>query len=219
MARMLRVTITAVLSWTGNGPALPPVDVTIGGNGPSGYSATTCGAPSGDTMTCSATYTPTGADTVGSYTESASFSGDSNYTGSGSSQSNNFSITAQTPSINVTSVNPASEVYGQDAASTITAVLSWFGSGTAPTASDVSITTNAPGGALGATSCGTPVVANSVIATVPVGSRPTAIAYDPSNGNVYVANIATNSVSVIQGSTNSVLATVRVGAAPRAIHV
>jgi YVTN family beta-propeller protein len=211
------VTITAVLSWTGNGPAPTASDVTIGGNGPSGYSATTCGAPSGDTMTCSATYTPTGADTVGSYTESASFSGDSNYTGSGSSQSNNFSITAQTPSINVTSVNPASEVYGQDAASTITAVLSWFGSGTAPTASDVSITTNAPGGALGATSCGTPVVANSVIATVPVGSRPTAIAYDPSNGNVYVANIATNSVSVIQGSTNSVLATVRVGAAPRAI--
>ncbi len=65
------VTITAVLSWTGSGPAPTASDVTIGGNGPSGYSATSCGTPSGDAMTCMATYTPTASDTVGTYTETA----------------------------------------------------------------------------------------------------------------------------------------------------
>jgi hypothetical protein len=103
------VTITAVLSWTGNGPAPTASNVTIGGNGPSGsYGGTSCGAPSGDTLTCSASYTPTGADTVGSYTETASFSGDSNYTGSSSTQSNNFSITQASSTTSVMSgTNPS----------------------------------------------------------------------------------------------------------------
>jgi hypothetical protein len=115
------VTITAVLMWTGSGPAPTAGDVTIGGNGPSGYGATMCGAPSGDTMTCMATYTPTGADTVGTYTESAAFSGDSNYTGSSSSQMNNFSITQATSSTSVISgTNPS--LYGQ--AVTFTATIS-----------------------------------------------------------------------------------------------
>jgi uncharacterized repeat protein (TIGR02543 family) len=132
-------------------------------------------------------------------------------------QSFALTVNQASTSIAVTSVSPASEVYGQDAASTITALLSWFGSGPAPTASDVSITTNAPGGTLGATSCGTPVAANSVIATVPVGTRPVGIAYDPNNGNVYVANGTAASVSVVSGSTNTVVATIPVGVGPRAI--
>jgi hypothetical protein len=102
------VTITAVLSWTGTGPTPTASDVTIGGTGPSGYSATTCGSPSGDTLTCTATYTPSAADTVGTYTESATFSGDSNYTGSSSTQTNNFSITQATSSTSVgSSQNPS----------------------------------------------------------------------------------------------------------------
>jgi large repetitive protein len=286
-----QVTITAVLSWTGTGPAPTASDVTIGGDGLSSYSATTCTAPSGDTMTCSATYTPSALDVVGTYTETASFTGDNNYLAASSTQSNNFGITqaststsvgsGQNPSITgqtvtftatidgqygeitrrkgaslgggssktslnrrrlagngaahplspvggingsvtwsantgcgttpvsgepgtaqcttstlpqgtdtitanysgdnnhsgslgtlsggqvvnpaveptaivVTSVSPSSEAYGQDAGATITAVLSWTGTGPAPTASDVSITTTAVGGTLGATSCGTP---------------------------------------------------------------
>jgi hypothetical protein len=102
------VTITAVLSWTGSGPSPTASDVSIGGTGPSGYSATTCGTPVSDTLTCTATYTPTAADTVGSYTESATFSGDSNYSGSGSSQTNNFSITQASSSTSVgSSQNPS----------------------------------------------------------------------------------------------------------------
>ncbi len=49
-----------------------------------------------------------GADTVGTYTESASFTGDSNYTGSSSTQTNNFSITQATSSTSVgSSLNPS----------------------------------------------------------------------------------------------------------------
>ena len=87
------VTITAVLSGSSVGFSPAAGAVNIGGNGPSGYSATSCGAPGSGTLTCTATYTPTAADTVGTYTETASFSGDANYTGSSSTQSNNFSIT------------------------------------------------------------------------------------------------------------------------------
>ncbi|MFZ0479115.1 MAG: Ig-like domain repeat protein [Terriglobales bacterium] len=85
------VTITAVLSWTGSGSAPTASAITIGGNGNGSYSATSCGAASGDTITCTATYTPTASDTVGSYTETAVFSGDANYTGS--SGSGSFAIT------------------------------------------------------------------------------------------------------------------------------
>ena len=115
------VTITAVLSWTGSGPAPNASNVSIGGNGPGGYSATSCGAPSGDTLTCTATYTPTGADTVATYTETATFSGDSNYTGSSSSQINNFSITQATSSTSVGSSQNPSNV-GQSVTFTATIV-------------------------------------------------------------------------------------------------
>jgi hypothetical protein len=86
------VTIAAVLAWTGTGPAPTASAVTIGGTGPSGYSATTCGAPSGTTITCTASYTPTVTDMAGSYTETATFAGDGNYAGSSSPQTGNFTI-------------------------------------------------------------------------------------------------------------------------------
>jgi hypothetical protein len=115
------VTITAVLSWTGHGTAPTASDVTIGGNGPSGYSATSCGARAGDTITCTATYTPTTADTPGSYTETAAFSGDINYASSSSSQTNNFTINQATSTTGVTSNNNPS-TYGQPV--TFTATIS-----------------------------------------------------------------------------------------------
>ena len=67
----------------------------------------------------------------------------------------NFATAVTATSIAVTKVNPATEAYGQDAPVTITAVLSWTGSGPAPTASDVKI--GAPGRAdYSATTCGAP---------------------------------------------------------------
>jgi hypothetical protein len=113
------VTITAVLSWSGNGSAPTASNITIGGNGPSGYGPTTCGAASSNTITCSAAYTPTTNDASGLYTESATFSGDSNYTNSSSGQTNNFSIGVATSSTAVaSSLNPST--YGQSVTFTAT---------------------------------------------------------------------------------------------------
>ena len=106
------VTITAVLSWTGGGAAPTASNVTIGGTGLSSYGTTSCGAPSGNTMTCTNTYTPTSADTVGSDTETATFTADGNYGGSSSPQSNNFTInTASASAVVTSSVDPS--LFGQ----------------------------------------------------------------------------------------------------------
>ena len=114
------VTITAVLSWTGAGTAPSASNVTIGGNGPSGYGVTSCGSPSGNTITCTNTYTPTAADVAGSYTESASFSGDTNYSASSSPQTNNFTIGSATSTTGVACTpnpsagRPVGNVHGDD---------------------------------------------------------------------------------------------------------
>ncbi len=113
------VTITAVLTWTGNGVPPTSSDVNIGGNGPSGYGTTSCGSPSGNAMTCTNTYTPSVADGVGSYTESAAFSGDTNYSASSSPQTNNFTINTATAATAVgCTPNPTS--YGQSVTCTAT---------------------------------------------------------------------------------------------------
>jgi hypothetical protein len=113
------VTITAVLSWSGSGTAPTASDVTISGNGPSSYGTTSCTAPSGNTITCTNTYTPTTADTPGSYTETATFSGDTNYTTSSSPQNNNFTINDATSTTSVSSsLNPTT--YGQSVTFTAT---------------------------------------------------------------------------------------------------
>ena len=106
------VTITAVLTWAGSGPA-PTGTVSIGGSGFSGiFGATTCGSASGNTITCASTYTPSGTYLPGSYTVAASFTGDSNYTGSNSPQTGNFTIAPATTTTTVTSgTNPS--VFGQ----------------------------------------------------------------------------------------------------------
>ena len=102
------VTITAVLSWTGNGVAPTGSNVTISGNGNGTYGATSCAARVHKTITCTATYTPTNADVAGSYTETASFSGDTNYAASSSSETNNFTIGSNASTTTVTSgLNPS----------------------------------------------------------------------------------------------------------------
>jgi YVTN family beta-propeller protein len=49
--------------------------------------------------------------------------------------------------------------------------------------------------------------ADSVIATIPVGSSLFAIAFDSDNGNLYVTSQNDGTVSVISGQTNQVLGT------------
>ena len=46
------------------------------------------------------------------------------------------------------------------------------------------------------------------VSTIRVGDGPYGIAFDPLNGNLYVANYESGTVSVISGANNSVVATV-----------
>jgi len=58
-----------------------------------------------------------------------------------------------------------------------------------------------------------------VIATIPVGHRPTYLAADRKTNRIYVSNQLDNTVSVIDGATNRVLATISVGRYPNGIAV
>jgi YVTN family beta-propeller protein len=49
-----------------------------------------------------------------------------------------------------------------------------------------------------------------VITTIEVGDTPRAIEYNPSNENIYVANLISKSVSVIDSSTNTVIETISI---------
>ena len=114
------VTVTAQLTWSGAGATPTAADVVISGSGLGGtVGGTTCGAPSGDTLTCTATYSPNGADLPGSYTFSAAFAGDSNYNSSSSSQTGNFTINSATSTTSVsTSGSPSN--FGQSVTFTAT---------------------------------------------------------------------------------------------------
>ena len=59
----------------------------------------------------------------------------------------------------------------------------------------------------------------TVIATVPVGANPQAVAVNQTTNKIYVANSNGNTVTVIDGITNSPTATVAVGTDPFAIAV
>jgi YVTN family beta-propeller protein len=60
---------------------------------------------------------------------------------------------------------------------------------------------------------------NTVIATIPVGSGPRAVAVSPDGTRAYVTNLASATVSVIDTATNTVIATIPVGSGPRAVAV
>lgn len=69
--------------------------------------------------------------------------------------------------------------------------------------------------AIASTLAGSPVArAQVVVATVPAGTSPFAVAVNPATNRIYVANINSNNVTVIDGATDTVAATILVGAAP-----
>ena len=55
------------------------------------------------------------------------------------------------------------------------------------------------------------VWADSMIKNVTVGNIPASVAFNPSNGYTYVTNVDSNTVSVIDGSTNTVIDTIPMG--------
>src|SRR5713101_4276742 len=59
--------------------------------------------------------------------------------------------------------------------------------------------------------------ADSVVATIPVGVSPSAVAFDSANGDLYVVN-GVGTVSVISGQTNTVIGSpITVGVGPNGI--
>ena len=58
---------------------------------------------------------------------------------------------------------------------------------------------------------------DSVSATIPVGSSPTALAYNSTDNKIYCANQYSDNVTIIDGATNNVIATRVVGAYPGAL--
>ncbi len=56
-----------------------------------------------------------------------------------------------------------------------------------------------------------------MVATLPVGYSPSAIAYDSGKGEIFVAIAGSNSVSVISDSSNTVVANVTVGSLPHGV--
>ena len=56
--------------------------------------------------------------------------------------------------------------------------------------------------------------ADSVTKNIPVGNTPMGVAFDSDNGYTYVTNVDSNTVSVIDGSTNTVIKNIPVGWSP-----
>jgi YVTN family beta-propeller protein len=60
---------------------------------------------------------------------------------------------------------------------------------------------------------------NTVVATIPVGTLPSAVAVTPNGAYAYVANQNGSTVSVIATASNTVVATIPVGRSPSAVAV
>ena len=55
---------------------------------------------------------------------------------------------------------------------------------------------------------------NTIVATIPVGKNPQAIAYNPANGLLYVANALSDTLSIINGTSNSLIGSIPLGDYP-----
>jgi YVTN family beta-propeller protein len=61
--------------------------------------------------------------------------------------------------------------------------------------------------------------ANTVVATIPVGSLPTAVVVSSDSGTIYIANSLSNSVSVIDATSNKVVNTFSVAVGPTSLAI
>lgn len=57
----------------------------------------------------------------------------------------------------------------------------------------------------------------TVVATIPTGTDPDAIAFDPDNGYLYVANSGSGNLSVVDGTTNAVVGSIALNQSPVAL--
>jgi YVTN family beta-propeller protein len=61
-------------------------------------------------------------------------------------------------------------------------------------------------------------VNNTLVSNPVVGTEPIDLLFNPSNNNMYVANIVSNSVSILDSRNNTVIGTVNVNSLPLALE-
>jgi YVTN family beta-propeller protein len=66
---------------------------------------------------------------------------------------------------------------------------------------------------------GADIYHHTVIATIPVGNTPVGVGINPKTNLIYVSNLNSGNVSVIDGYANSVIDFISVGNSPRGIGV
>ena len=119
--------VNATITWTGTGAA-PTGGLSLASTAPGSFGAVTCDSPNRKApgtllstydLTCTAWFAPTASDAAGTYTLSASYAGDSNYSAASSPQTNNFSITQTNTTTAVISF-PNPSRYGQSVTFTAT---------------------------------------------------------------------------------------------------
>ena len=126
--------VAVTLVWSANQVAAPTGGPAFSSTAGGSFQGSPNCVGKGAGMVCTQVFAPAAVDAPGTYTISASYPGDGNYAASSSTQTNNFSITQQTPTVSVTSVAPASEAYGSGTVVAVTGSLGWTGGGAAPTA-------------------------------------------------------------------------------------
>ncbi|MGH9976103.1 MAG: YncE family protein [Nitrososphaeraceae archaeon] len=60
---------------------------------------------------------------------------------------------------------------------------------------------------------------SALLGDVEVGTEPVDLLFNPSNNNMYVANIVSNSVFILDSGNNTVVSTVNVNSLPLALEV
>ena len=223
----LPVVVSAVLGWSAKGKAATGT-ITFSSTAGGGFAGSPLCVKLGDTMTCAQTFKPSPADALGEYTFSAAYAGDSNFAPASTSGTNDFGVTQQKPAVNVTSISPASETYGQGTGVTVNASLSWLGTGAAPTAPQgqwLTFNSTAPGKFGAATCSGTNPIQCNVSFTPTVTDAPGSYTISASYAgdtnyasatspqvknfaiNSYTPAVSLGPVTVTKGSTSPVQVT------------
>ena len=141
--------VPASATFTGSGGIAPSGTVTF--SSATGSFTTASCTSSGATLSCSSTYTPSGtlaANTYATYITASITAAGGYAAGSGTGT---LTVSQQTPTVAVTNVSVSSETYGSATPTTVTATLSWTGSGVAPTGG-LSFNSTAAG-SFGSTNC------------------------------------------------------------------
>lgn len=144
--------VAATISWPGSGPA-PTSNggplLTFSSTAPGVFVPEVCFGRTSP-MVCGAIFTPVSTDAVGTYTITATYAGNNNYTSASSTQVNNFGIAADIPAIRI-SPNSLDIPYSSTATVTLTATFT--GAGQPDAAPSGAVTFSAPTGNFSGQSC------------------------------------------------------------------